>query len=185
MSKIQSPAPENHKTTIIRVLTLVFVIALTVVLLTQREQIQGLERYGYPGLFLLSLLSSATVLIPVPGVLVTSALGAIFNPFWVAVVSGLGAGLGEISGYLAGFSGRGVIEKISWHDQIDYWISKYGVVVILVMAFIPNPLFDLAGMIAGIHKMPLGRFLFWCILGKILKMMVFAYSGATIIKLVS
>lgn len=177
--------PENRKTVISRILALVFVIVLTTVLILNRDKFQDLEKYGYPGLFLLTFFSSATVLAPVPGVLVTTALGAIFNPFWVAIVAGLGAGLGEITGYLAGFSGRGVIEKISWHNKLDFIISKYGDAAILVLAFIPNPLFDMAGMIAGMHKMPVWRFLLWCTLGKILKMFMFAYSGATIMKLFS
>jgi membrane protein DedA with SNARE-associated domain len=53
----------------------------------------------------------------------------------------------------------------------------------MVMAFIPNPIFDLAGMAAGMLKMPVPQFLFWCALGKILKMLVFSYTGASIFNL--
>ncbi|MCJ7625849.1 MAG: hypothetical protein MUO76_20345, partial [Anaerolineaceae bacterium] len=95
--------PEK-RLSILRILVLVFVIGLTIYLLSIREHIQHLEKYGYPGVFFMNLLSSATVLVPVPGVLVTSAMGAVFNPFWIAVAAGMGAGLGELSGYLAGFS---------------------------------------------------------------------------------
>ena len=38
-------------------------------------------------------------------------MGAIFNPIGVAVAAGLGAAIGELSGYLAGFSGQGVVER--------------------------------------------------------------------------
>ena len=51
------------------------------------------------------------------------------------------------------------------------------VMTILVLATIPNPFFDLGGMIAGALKMPLHKFLFWCMLGKITKMMVISYAG--------
>ncbi len=177
------PSPqEARRNTIIRIAVLAAVIAVTVILLINRERIKDLEQYGYPGLFLLTFFSSATVLVPVPGVLVTSALGAIFNPFWVAVVSGFGAGLGEISGYLAGFSGRGVIQKVKWHDKLEGWMRDYGEVTILVLSIVPNPLFDMAGMTAGALKMPMWRFLVWCILGKILKMLAFSYGGATIMR---
>jgi uncharacterized membrane protein YdjX (TVP38/TMEM64 family) len=172
--------PEKRQT-IIRIIVLVFVIGLTIYLLSIREQIQHLEKYGYPGVFFMNLLSSATVLIPVPGVLVTSAMGAVFNPFWVALAAGIGAGLGELSGYLAGFSGQAVVERVDWHEQLERWIEKYGDVTILVLAFIPNPLFDMAGITAGALKMPVSRFLIWCCLGKILKMLAFSYGGATII----
>jgi membrane protein DedA with SNARE-associated domain len=35
-------------------------------------------------------------------------------------------------------------------------------------------------MTAGALKMPIYRFLFWTLIGKTLKMMMFAYGGATI-----
>jgi membrane protein DedA with SNARE-associated domain len=60
-------------------------------------------------------------------------------------------------------------------------MEKYGDITILVLAFIPNPLFDLAGMVAGILKMPVGKFLLYCVIGKILKMMMFAYAGNWVI----
>jgi membrane protein YqaA with SNARE-associated domain len=171
----------EHRLLIIRILVLVFVIALTLYLLSIRDQIQDFEQYGYPGLFIVSLLSSATVLIPVPGVIVTSAFGAIFNPLWVAVVAGVGAGLGELSGYLAGFSGRGVVEKVESHKRMERWMAKYGDITVLVLAIVPNPVFDMAGITAGALKLPVWRFLFWVIIGKIIKMLAFAYGGASIV----
>ncbi|HQF63663.1 MAG TPA: hypothetical protein PLT26_14275, partial [Anaerolineaceae bacterium] len=52
------------------------------------------------------------------------------------------------------------------------------------IAFIPNPLFDAAGMIAGALKMPLWRFLIYCWIGKCLKMLAFALGGAALIDLI-
>jgi uncharacterized membrane protein YdjX (TVP38/TMEM64 family) len=50
--------------------------------------------------------------------------------------------------------------------------------VILLLAFIPNPFFDLAGAAAGALRMPLRKFLLWVWIGKFLKMLAFAYAGA-------
>ncbi len=61
-------------------------------------------------------------------------------------------------------------------------MRKYGSITVLLLAFIPSPLFDIAGVTAGMLKMPLLRFLFWCMLGKILKMLVFAYGGSFILQ---
>jgi uncharacterized membrane protein YdjX (TVP38/TMEM64 family) len=168
--------------TILRILILLIVVGSTLFLLSIRDRISQLGQYGYPGVFLISLLSSATVLIPVPGVLVTSAMGAVFNPFWVAVAAGLGAGIGELSGYLAGFSGRAVVEKVKWQDRMEKWMQKYGDITVFVLAIIPNPIFDMAGITAGALKMSPWRFLLWCSLGKIIKMLAFAYSGAALLK---
>jgi membrane protein YqaA with SNARE-associated domain len=152
-----------------------------VILVINRERIQGLQAYGYPGIFLVSVFANATILVPVPGVVFTSAMGAVFNPFWVSIAAGTGAALGELSGYMAGFSGQAVVENAARYERVVGWMQKYGDVTILALAFIPNPLFDLAGMLAGVLKMPVWKFLFYCVIGKILKMMMFAYAGDWII----
>lgn len=175
--------PKKKKLNIIRGFILLFVIGLTVVLVIYRNELQSLQAYGYPGIFLLSILANATILIPVPGVVLTSAMGAVFNPFWVSIAAGAGASLGELSGYLAGFSGQAVMENSERYQKVVRWMEKYGDITILVLAFIPNPLFDLAGMVAGILKMPVWKFLFYCLIGKILKMMMFAYAGDWVMQL--
>ena len=168
---------------VLRAIVLLAVIALTVVLVIYREEIQKLQAFGYPGIFLFSILANATILIPVPGVVFTSAMGAVFNPLFVSFAAGAGAALGELSGYLAGFSGQAVVEDSPRYQRVVRWMEKYGDVTVLVLAFIPNPLFDLAGMVAGILKMPVWKFLIFCIIGKILKMMMFAYAGNWVMQL--
>jgi membrane protein DedA with SNARE-associated domain len=100
------------------------------------------------------------------------------------VAAGSGAALGELSGYLAGFSGQGVVQRVKWHAQLEDWMRRYGDITILVLSFVPNPAFDVAGITAGALKLPLYRFLFWCWLGKVIKMLVFAYGGSTILNFV-
>lgn len=168
---------------LLRIGALVLVVGLTVLLFVYRRQLSELGVVGYPGIFLISLISNATLILPVPGVLFTSAMGAVFNPFWVAVAAGSGAALGELSGYLAGFSGQAVVENREWYDRVVGWIKKYGDVTIFALSVIPNPIFDIAGIVAGMLKLPLWRFLLWCWLGKVAKMLVFAYGGSTILNL--
>jgi membrane protein YqaA with SNARE-associated domain len=164
-----------------RILALVFVIGLTVFLYLNRDRVQELEGLGYPGIFLLSLLSNATLILPVPGVLFTSAMGAVFNPFWVAIAAGTGAALGELTGYLAGYSGQDVVNRTKWQPKVEGWMRKYGGITVFVLALVPNPVFDIAGLTAGMLKMPIPKFLFWSMLGKIIKMMAFAYGGSYIL----
>lgn len=172
---------QEQRTRWLRILALVFAVGLTLFLYLNRHRVQHLQGYVYAGIFLVSLLTNATLILPIPGVLITSAMGAVFNPFWVALAAGSGAALGELSGYLVGFSGQGIVERAQWHDRIEPYIRRYGGLAILVMAFVPNPAFDVAGIIAGALKMPLRIFLFWCWLGKVLKMLIFAYSGALLL----
>ena len=174
----------SWKIQVARICAIIFVLALTVLLYLNRGKVQQLGALGYPGIFLVSILANATIILPVPGILITSAMGAIFNPFWVAVAAGTGAALGELTGYLAGFSGQAVIENHKWYERFERWMKKFGDITIFILAIIPNPLFDVAGMTAGALKMPLWRFLIWATLGKIVKMMIFAYFGAYISSLI-
>jgi uncharacterized membrane protein YdjX (TVP38/TMEM64 family) len=174
----------NWKIQVARICAMIFVIALTLLLYLNRSKVQKLGAFGYPGIFLVSILANATIILPVPGILITSAMGGIFNPFWVAIASGTGAALGELTGYLAGFSGQGIIENQKWYERFARWMKKYGDITVMVLAIIPNPLFDIAGMTAGVLKLPLWRFLIWVTLGKIIKMMIFAYFGAYITSLI-
>jgi uncharacterized membrane protein YdjX (TVP38/TMEM64 family) len=170
----------DRRQSLLRVLALTVVIVLLVVLFAFRDQVKKLENYGYVGIFLLSIAANATIIIPLPGVALTTAMGAIFNPVGVAVAAGLGASLGELSGYLAGFSGQAVVERSGNYERLTNWMKahpNWTYLVILVMAFIPNPLFDLAGMAAGALKLPIWKFLLACAIGKILKMLGFAFAG--------
>jgi membrane protein YqaA with SNARE-associated domain len=181
MNKINS----KQKTNLLRAIIFIVLILLTLLLFKYRTRIQEFAKFGYIGIFFISLLSNATLIFPIPGVLFTSAMGAVFNPFLVAIAAGCGAALGELTGYLAGYSGQAVIEQSDWYQRMIVWMRKYGNLTVFLLAFIPNPLFDLTGIAAGALRMPIAKFLFWCLLGKILKMLVFAFTGASVIRLVS
>jgi len=84
---------------------------------------------------------------------------------------------------LAGFSGQAVVEDSPRYLRVVRWMEKYGDITILALAFIPNPLFDLAGMVAGVLKMTVWKFLAYCVVGKVLKMMMFAYAGNWVMQL--
>jgi len=172
------PWLSGWRLTLTRIFSLVAAIAITIYIFSIRDQADQLAGYGYPGIFLLSILANATLILPVPGVALTFTLGAVFHPFWVALAAGTGAALGELTGYLAGFSGRGVIESNPTYKRIKDWTTHHGGWAILILAFIPNPLFDLGGAAAGALGMPVHVFLFWAWIGKTLKMLLFAYAGA-------
>lgn len=168
---------------VVRGLVLLAVIALTTVLFIYRNEVQKFGALGYPGIFFVSLFSNATLILPVPGVLFTSAMGAVFNPWWVALAAGTGATIGELTGYLAGFSGQAVIENKKWYERVSGWMKKYGDITVLVLAFVPNPVFDVAGMVAGALRLPVWRYLLMSWIGKVGKMLLFAFGGASILNL--
>lgn len=165
------------RTTALRVLALMAVIAITVAGYLLRDDIKDLEVLGYPGIFLISLITNATVVLPAPGFIVTLIAGSIFNPFLVALVAAAGAAIGELTGYLAGYSGRGVFERAPSYDRLEELMKEYGGWTVLVLAAIPNPIFDIAGAAAGALRMPVLAFLIWAFAGKMIKMLVIAYAG--------
>ena len=164
--------------TIARIAVLLVVVALSILIFIFRDRAQSLGAFGYPGIFLISLLANATILLPAPGVAVVFAMGSVFSPPLVALAAAAGATVGEISAYAAGFGGQAIIERTAAYARILPWMRKYGGVTTLVLAAVPNPFFDLAGMAAGALRLPVLPFLFWCLLGKSIKMLFFAYTGA-------
>jgi uncharacterized membrane protein YdjX (TVP38/TMEM64 family) len=175
----------KQRMNLLRGMIFIVLVLLTILLFVFHTRIQDFSEFGYLGIFIVSLLSNATLVFPIPGVLFTSAMGAVFSPFWVAIAAGCGAALGELTGYLAGYSGQAVIERSDWYQKMIEWMKNYGNLTVFLLAFIPNPFFDLTGIAAGALRMPVAKFLFWCLLGKILKMLVFAFTGASVIALVN
>ena len=168
----------ERRLTLLRWTSLVAVIGLSAFVFSIRDQADQLAAYGYPGIFLIALLSNATVLLPAPGLAVVFTMGSIFHPIGVALAAGSGGALGELSGYLAGFSGQAVIEQTEVYERITPWVEKYGTLAILILAAVPNPFFDLAGIAAGVTKIPIKSFLLACWIGQIIKSLAFAYAGS-------
>lgn len=179
---IQEASAKSQQSSTLRInllrgISLVAVIVITIYIYNIREHAAEYEKYGYAGIFLIALMANATVLLPAPGVAIVYAMGAVFNPFWVTLAAATGAALGELTGYLIGFSGQAVIERTDVFDRIKPWVDRYGGWAILVLSAIPNPFFDIAGVAAGMIKMPISTFLFFTWIGQIIKMSIFAFAG--------
>jgi len=172
-------APVNSKiqVNVARLFALLAVIAVTIYVISIRNRVEEFKEYGYLGIFFVALLANATVFIPAPGLAIIYAMGAVFNPLYVGLVAGTGGALGELSGFLAGFSGQAIVENTNIYNRIKPWVEKYGGWAILVLSAIPNPFFDVAGVAAGIVKMPMRTFLFSVWIGQLIKMTLFAYAG--------
>jgi membrane protein YqaA with SNARE-associated domain len=133
--------------------------------------------WGYPGVFLTTLLASATVIFPSPTLVAPLIAGSYLNPLLVGLVAGLGAALGEATGYLVGYGGSALAARSRYYGAIRRSVERFGLLAIFVLAFIPNPLFDLAGIAAGTTRIPYWRFLLACFLGKTVRFILIAYMG--------
>ena len=178
------PAPTVKKTSgwkqkTISALAILLVIAITVCLFLFRERIADLEEYGYLGAFLISLIANATIVLPMPGLLILIGLGATFNPVLVALCGAFGGGIGEMSGYIVGRSGRGITSENKWYKKTEHWLhTKKGFLTIFLFALVPLLPLDVAGLIAGVARYPIWRFLLACTLGKFVLYIIMISAGA-------
>jgi len=165
-----------------QILALVSVLAFSAFLFSQRDKVVELGGYGYIGAFIVSALTSASIIIPVPGFVVIATLGGILDPLWVGVVSGLGATVGEMTGYLLGYGGRLGAKHSGFYVRMMRWMKGWGGLTIFFLALIPNPAFDVAGATAGLLRFPVWKFTLFVAAGEIPKHILFAHSGAWGIK---
>ena len=162
-------------------LTLLIIIAISVVLFLygrEPERIARLQSYGYLGAFLISLLGNATVLLPGIVLPILSGLGVVFyqsaglfGPIGVGLAGGAGAAIGEIVGYMAGYSGRGIVEKNRLYERLVGWVRRWGTLAIFIFTLVPL-FFDLVGLAAGVLRFPLWKFVVVCWLGRTLMYVV-------------
>ena len=171
------PRPPTWQLRVVQVLTVIAVVAALGAAVYFRDRLKELERYGYAAVFLVGLVSNATLILPVPGLAVSSVMGGVLNPWIVGLVGGVGQALGELTGYLAGYSGQTLVDGNPTYNRLTRWMQRYGALTIFVLAIIPNPVFDLGGMAAGTLRFPLWKFLASCTAGKVIKNIAFALAG--------
>jgi len=138
-----------------------------------------LGHWGYVGAFLISLVASATIILPAPGIAVVIAMSTSFDPLLLAVVAGVGSAIGELSGYLAGASGRAFVpeRRRLQFEQLHRLTGRYGAVALTLLAALPLPIFDFAGIVAGMLRMSIGTFLVAVAIGKTAKYAVLILLG--------
>ena len=166
--------PKKHS----YLLSLIFALVISVVIFIFRDKFVHLEGYGYLGIFIISVLGNATIVLPVPVILTAFIGGGIFNPFIVGIVTAVGAAIGELTGYLVGYGGKVVIKDDKKLVKIEGWMKKHGLWVLFVLSAIPNPFFDLAGIVAGATGVPVYKYLTVVTLGKMVKFITISFLGA-------
>jgi len=170
------------KKRVIPLIALLLVIAVTVGIFyfyrSSPDRIDQLKGYGYLGDFLISLTFNATLILPAGNILVLSVLGAVLpSAIVVGLVGGAGAAIGEITGYMAGYSGRGLAERSKMYNRVESWMKRWGTLTIFIMSVVPF-IFDLAGIAAGVLRFPFWKFFLLCWLGRTILYIGAALAGA-------
>jgi len=173
--------PKQEKFGIKHLLMLLASITISVLIIVFNKEIRNLQEFGYIGIFLIMFLGNATVLVPVPILApLNIILGGVFtNPILLGLTVGIASSLGELVGYLAGYSGSDIVKSSKVYKKIELQVEKYGLWAILFLAIVPNPLFDIAGVAAGALGIKWWKFLIAVTIGKTIRAIVFAYIGYT------
>ena len=146
---------------------------------------QFVDQFGYLGVFMISFIGSVSVIFPIPYTIVIFFLGSMLDPLFVAISGGLGAALGEFSGYALGYYGRKVVSE-KRRRKMDYMLrvfNRYGPVTIFLFALTPLP-DDLLFIPLGVMRYPFLKAFVPALLGKMLMTFVLAYSGQQSIDLI-
>ncbi len=172
------PNQDRRRNRLLRFGGLILAVVITVVIYSLRDRLRSVTSYGYLGLFVISIIGNATIILPVPTFLTAFLGGGIYNPVLVGIISAAGATIGELTGYLAGLGGKAIVENRDMYDRFSRWMERYGLVALFVLAAIPNPFFDVAGIIAGMSHMRVSTYILVVWAGKIVKFVLIAYLGA-------
>jgi membrane protein YqaA with SNARE-associated domain len=137
-------------------------------------------QYGYLGIFLVSLLGSASIFFPIPYTVVLFTVGSLekFNPILIAFASGLGSAVGEFSGYLLGLGGRKVISE-KGKRNVEFLLKifgRYGALAIFMFALTPLP-DDLLFIPLGVMRYGFIRAFIPAFLGKLCMSLIIVYSA--------
>lgn len=142
-----------------------------------RDTVANLGPWRYAGVFLAELGNSAAILFPTPGPAFTLSMALVLNPVLLGIIGGIGATLGELSGYYLGSKGRKVIEGGRIYKRFQSIAGNRVGLALFTFSMLPVPL-DFAGLWAGTVRYPVLKFLAAIVMGKMMKIMVLAYAAS-------
>jgi len=170
----------NNRELVFRLSIIAFVIGFvvfgTVLWLTDSL---NLESVGYGGLWIVSFIAAGSIILPIPGpaaVCIAAAPDLGLNPLLIGLISATAEALGEMTGYLAGLSGRGLLQRNRFYPKMHSLVQRRAGIILFCGAIIPNPLFDVIGIAAGSIGYPIKKFLMVVFVAKAIKSTSIAYA---------
>ncbi len=166
------------KKRLIHILMVFLVLVIAVIIFIYRNWVAGLGNYGYIGIFIISLTSSATIILPMPSMLLIFSFGAVFNPVFVGLVAAAGGTIGEVTGFILGRSGRRLMPSSEIFIRTESWVRKWGTMTIFIFALVPPLPIDIISIVAGTLRFPIWKFFLACLFGKAILYTGMAFAGA-------
>lgn len=168
----QPAEPGRGKKQLVPIIGLLFVVIITAGIFyfykEYPEKVGELKSYSYLGAFIISVTFNATLILPAGNMVILVALGANLpmpGPVIVGLVGGTGAAIGEMTGYIAGRSGRSLLARGNLYHRVEHWVHRWGGLTIFVFSIVPL-VFDLVGIAAGAMRYRFWKFVLFCWLGR-------------------
>jgi uncharacterized membrane protein YdjX (TVP38/TMEM64 family) len=154
--------------------------------------VEGLATTTYLVVFVVTLVSNASIIIPVPifvGIMIAAAnvMAEVspWGPVLIALTASTAGTLGEMTGYYAGYLGKKIIiaEATPGYEKLVGWMKRHGMLAVFLLSLQPILPFDIAGLISGVSRIPLWKFVLPCWAGKFPKYLLGCYFGGAFLSL--
>lgn len=151
-------------------------VAIAVLAWIYADLVRDLEGPAAVVAFAVTMVGASTVILPAPTALTVIALASsLDNPVGVGVAAAAGQTVGEGVGYLLGRSGSALLPEFGWSRRLADRMRRNILItdgVIVLFAAVPNPVFDVIGIIAGSLRHPVWRYAAAAFLGNAFKYVV-------------
>ena len=164
---------------------IVAISVLVAVLVAAAGAMAGPRLVAYLGVFGSSVVANAVLFLPSGRGAIMVGAALVLNPLAVAVLTGAGGALGEITGYALGRSSRKLVKRGSGPAWLSRKAESHMAITILAVSIIPNPFVDVIGIVAGRKGYPVRRFLIFSAVGKVVQSIAFVYLALWNLSLLS
>jgi membrane protein YqaA with SNARE-associated domain len=157
-------------------------LLIVVVCFLYRKKLNKFKKFGYLGIFTVSFISSIAIFSPAAPA-VCAVAGSTYNIFLVGVVASLGSVIADVITFNIGAAGGVSLKKTEsrWFAKVLQYVKKYGFLTVFLVGAIPNPFFDVVGLVAGMSHFNFYLFMLAAFLGKWIKYTIFAFAGKKLI----
>lgn len=170
------PRPPGRRLLWLQIVLLVVAMGGSIAAIPFAGEIREAGWTGFFLLFLLSVQSGALFMLPGFGFASIGAFTIVFGDPWLpALVGTTGQVIGEMVSYLLGATGSRWIQRQGAYQRVEGWIKRWGLVVVFVIAATPNPVFDIAGAVAGAAGLGWKRFFVASWAGRLIKNLIIAF----------
>jgi uncharacterized membrane protein YdjX (TVP38/TMEM64 family) len=154
--------------------------------------VEGLATTTYLVVFVITLVSNASIIVPVPifvGIMIAAARAMAeispWGPVLIALTASTAGTLGEMTGYYAGYLGKKIVvtEATPGYEKLVGWMKRHGMLAVFLLSLQPILPFDVAGLVSGVSRIPLWKFMLPCWAGKFPKYLVGCYFGGAFLSL--